>query len=321
MLYCKRNTAREAVTFFFFFVHDNIDSIIQRMDNRRYEIEEQYGVSLSIPVIELSTMHAMDYYEYCCCDLLEDPEFFLYDERDGTILPETIEEYNRITNRLHNEMRKRCTGAEIGERLRKARKECGLTGEKVVELWSKQLDENGHHCTTTQATVSNHERGKVGSIKLIDLLRYSVIYNIYDKVTTPDIIMFGCTYIELLNNETSIKARTADNPLKEERVLTGDQYIDQLRKLLIVLTEGKCERCDQPAPFYDKTGVPYLLPKMFSNEDNELIGPSFENMVVLCPNCLSRIETLQESEEIERLKKKAASHSVADLYKHATIIG
>ena len=133
--------------------------------------------------------------------------------------------------------------------------------------------------------------------------------------------MFGCTYTELLNHETSIKAKAADDSLKEEQMLTGDQYIDQLRKLLIVLTEGKCERCDQSAPFYDKAGVPYLLPKMFSNEDGELNEPSFENMVVLCPNCFSRIETLQESEEIERLKKKAAGHSVADLYKHATIIG
>lgn len=295
--------------FFFFFIHDDVESIYKRLDERRDEITEKYGFSMPVPNLDIATIRAIDFFEYCCCDMLEDPEFFLYGGKDTTGLPESVQEYNQITDFLHNELRKRCTGIQIGERLRKARKENGLTGEKVVELWGKLLDEDGHHCTTTQASVSNHERGKVANIKLIDLLRYNVIYN---KIVALDEIMFGCTYTDLLdsNKTLRIKQERACDPLENERALTGDQYIEQLRKLLIVLTDGKCERCDQIAPFYDKEGEPYLLLKTFSE------GPSFENAVVLCPNCFARIETLQETEEIEMLKRKATGHSLMDLYKH-----
>ena len=293
--------------FFFFFIHDDVESIFKRLDERRNEIAEKYGCFMPVPNFDITTIRAVDYYEYCCCEMMEDPEYFLYEGRDVTTLPDSVQDFNRITDRLHNELRSRCTGPQIGQRLRAARKESDLTGEKVVQLWAKQYDENNNHCTTTQATVSNHERGKVASIKLIDLLRYSIIYN---KVTSPDEIMFGCTYTELLNNEAAIKPVT--DPMERERMLTGDSYLEQIRKMLILLSDGKCELCGKNAPFSDKEDFPYLRLKAVTEED----GVTLSNAVVLCPNCYAQIEVLNNPEDYKVLQKKASDHSFADLYKH-----
>lgn len=283
---------------------DDAKSIIRRLDKRRNEIEEKYSHSMLVPNFDINTIRAVDYYEYCSCDLMEDPEYFLYEERDKTTLPDSVQEFNQITDRLHNELRSLSNGVQVGQRLRTARKECGLTGEKVVRLWAKLFDEKNNHCSTTQATVSNHERGKIASIRLIDLLRYCQIYN---RVISPNEIMFGCTYSELLNNDATI--RHGVSLVEKQESLTDGSHLEQLRQILILLSSGKCELCGKNAPFTDKEDVPYLQLKSIASD------ATLKNAVVLCPNCFARVEVINDPEDYRILLNKASDHTFANLYK------
>lgn len=64
---------------------------------------------------------------------------------------------------------------------------------------------------------------------------------------------------------------------------------------------GICQLCNQPAPFIDKKGNPYL-------EVHHIIWLSrggkdnTENTAALCPNCHMRMHVLDQSEDVEKLK-------------------
>ena len=65
---------------------------------------------------------------------------------------------------------------------------------------------------------------------------------------------------------------------------------------------GTCQYCNQPAPFFDKKGVPYLEVHHIvwlsrGGEDN------IKNTVALCPNCHTRMHVLDEPKDIEKLKE------------------
>ncbi len=122
--------------------------------------------------------------------------------------------------------------------------------------------------------------------------------------------MFGCTYTELLKNEATIKP--VSDSVEKERMLTGDSYLEHVRTILILLSEGKCELCNENAPFSDKEGVPFLLLEGVTAED----GIVLDNAVVLCPNCFCKIKELNSSEDIAILQKRAAAHSLVNIYKH-----
>lgn len=64
---------------------------------------------------------------------------------------------------------------------------------------------------------------------------------------------------------------------------------------------GICQLCNQPAPFIDKKGNPYLEVHHIiwlsrGGEDNT------ENTAALCPNCHIRMHVLDKPEDIEKLK-------------------
>ena len=64
---------------------------------------------------------------------------------------------------------------------------------------------------------------------------------------------------------------------------------------------GICQLCNQPAPFIDKKGNPYLEVHHIiwlsrGGEDNT------ENTAALCPNCHIRMHILDNLEDIEKLK-------------------
>ncbi len=64
---------------------------------------------------------------------------------------------------------------------------------------------------------------------------------------------------------------------------------------------GICQLCNQPAPFIDKKGNPYLEVHHIiwlsrGGEDNT------ENTAALCPNCHIRMHILDKPEDIEKLK-------------------
>lgn len=65
---------------------------------------------------------------------------------------------------------------------------------------------------------------------------------------------------------------------------------------------GICQFCNQPAPFIDKKGNPYL-------EVHHIIWlsrggeDSTANTVALCPNCHTRMHILDKAEDVEKLKR------------------
>lgn len=67
---------------------------------------------------------------------------------------------------------------------------------------------------------------------------------------------------------------------------------------------GKCELCEEPAPFSNKNGEPYL-------ETHHIIwlskgGPdTIENTAALCPNCHRKMHVVESEEDIEKLKQIA----------------
>ena len=69
---------------------------------------------------------------------------------------------------------------------------------------------------------------------------------------------------------------------------------------------GKCQLCDQNAPFLTKDGTPYL-------EIHHIIclakggRDSPENTVALCPNCHRRMHSLNLDSDLNNLKMAAGS--------------
>ena len=64
---------------------------------------------------------------------------------------------------------------------------------------------------------------------------------------------------------------------------------------------GICQLCNQPAPFIDKKGNPYLEAHhvIWLSRGGE---DSTANTVALCPNCHTRMHVLDKPEDIEKLK-------------------
>lgn len=66
---------------------------------------------------------------------------------------------------------------------------------------------------------------------------------------------------------------------------------------------GICQLCEQPAPFIDRNGEPYL-----ETHHIEWLGDggsdTVDNVVVLCPNCHRRMHSLNLQEDIEILFKR-----------------
>ena len=63
---------------------------------------------------------------------------------------------------------------------------------------------------------------------------------------------------------------------------------------------GVCELCQQPAPFLNKNGEPYLEThhiKWLANGGEDTI----ENTVALCPNCHRKMHTLSDSKDEQKL--------------------
>lgn len=65
---------------------------------------------------------------------------------------------------------------------------------------------------------------------------------------------------------------------------------------------GICQLCENPAPFSDPNGEPYLESHHIDwlSDDGE---DSIYNVVALCPNCHKKMHVLDLEEDIEKLKK------------------
>ena len=82
-----------------------------------------------------------------------------------------------------------------------------------------------------------------------------------------------------------------------------DQYVKEYAKKR---ANGICQLCNQPAPFIDLDGKPYL-------EVHHVIwlsdggDDSIENVVALCPNCHRKMHSLNLDKEVQKLLSVARS--------------
>lgn len=82
-----------------------------------------------------------------------------------------------------------------------------------------------------------------------------------------------------------------------------DRYVSEYAKRR---AQGICQLCDEPAPFVDCNGKPFL-------ESHHIIwladggADSVENTVALCPNCHRKMHVLDLDEDIKKLQSIASN--------------
>lgn len=116
--------------------------------------------------------------------------------------------------------------------------------------------------------------------------------------------------------EKSKKAkRLSTSEVKERAEQTGTTYVGSRKSLVttyernVYVTEyakrrakGICELCEEPAPFANKLGEPYLETHhivWLANGGEDTI----ENTVALCPNCHRKMHIVDSEKDIEKLKQ------------------
>lgn len=70
------------------------------------------------------------------------------------------------------------------------------------------------------------------------------------------------------------------------------------------------ELCENPAPFEDKQGIPYLEVHHIVWLAND--GPdTIDNVAALCPNCHRRMHSLNSKGDISRLKARRQQDKIS----------
>lgn len=101
---------------------------------------------------------------------------------------------------------------------------------------------------------------------------------------------------------------------KETRNVLTTQFVrnEYIREYARVRADGICELCDNPAPFRDYYGNPFL-------ETHHVIflskggGDCIDNVVALCPNCHRKIHNLNLDEDVNKLLEKLKHHKQQEL--------
>ena len=93
-----------------------------------------------------------------------------------------------------------------------------------------------------------------------------------------------------------------------KRSTTSSRYIrsEEVVKKTRARAKGICQYCNQPAPFSDKNGEPYLEVHhivWLSNGGED----SIDNTVALCPNCHRKMHILDDPSDVEKLKETVRS--------------
>jgi len=117
----------------------------------------------------------------------------------------------------------------------------------------------------------------------------------------------------LSDSELEEKATSSNGKSKPKRkeIIRGGydrcHYISELAKRR---AKGKCQLCKKSAPFKNKYGKPYLEThhiKWLSKGGED----SMANTIALCPNCHRKMHVVNLDQDIQKLKKTAASHNKA----------
>lgn len=111
--------------------------------------------------------------------------------------------------------------------------------------------------------------------------------------------------IEMVLRDSHIAVASENTPRatssnSDDECELHDEFIEN-RALVLLSSKGKCELCLQKAPFFDKTGAPYLIvkqiiPSKFGG-DCELA-----NLAALCPNCAAKLDVRADASDIKFLQ-------------------
>lgn len=86
------------------------------------------------------------------------------------------------------------------------------------------------------------------------------------------------------------KEAARENPIREQGTSTSSRYYrsNDIREFARTRADGICECCQEPAPFDDKDGQPYLEVH-HTEELSEGGSDSIDNVAAICPTCHTRI--------------------------------
>ena len=115
----------------------------------------------------------------------------------------------------------------------------------------------------------------------------------------------------LWDNNSFIEYLPAHKNQVSPHVMAYAKLIEKyyLKKMLILQSKGCCELCQNPAPFLDNDGQPFLILRDLKNDNVETDTTPEKHCVVLCPNCNAKIETLNNQSDIEYLQEIALKHN------------
>ena len=135
-------------------------------------------------------------------------------------------------------------------------------------------------------------------LKLIDNKLPNSVFTDYKKAQEEQVHKYKVD--KLLNK--IIK----QNKKPGKRDIVTPQYIRsaELAEFIKRKAKGKCDLCDNPAPFLTKDNIPYLECHhiIWLSEGGE---DSIENTVALCPNCHRKMHIVKNDNDITKLKKIA----------------
>lgn len=108
--------------------------------------------------------------------------------------------------------------------------------------------------------------------------------------------------LEIFASATKMVLSGSERTVRAKRV----QYNPVISEYVMIRSSGKCELCNQQAPF-EYRGKPYLelehiVPISLGGRD------TIENIAAVCPNCHARLSRLKSDEDITRLKNNIASN-------------
>lgn len=107
---------------------------------------------------------------------------------------------------------------------------------------------------------------------------------------------------------------------KETRNVLTTQFVrnEYIREYARIRANGICELCDNPAPFKDYYGNPFLETHhvIFLSKGGD---DSIDNVVAICPNCHRKIHNLNLEEDVNKLLEKLKNHKQQELEKTNSI--
>lgn len=132
---------------------------------------------------------------------------------------------------------------------------------------------------------------------------YKIDLSILKKIIEPrKIIEKENKSTILLELENKIN-QTDENDYVKSVVLNQFVRSEKIREYAKIRANGICELCENPAPFDDKYGKPFL-------ETHHIIylskggSDSIDNVAAICPNCHRKIHNLSLSYDVDKLLKK-----------------